>query len=525
VNINRIYKVLRPAASFFSRASLIFIASSCTSPLHKDNSLKIVNSEGKAWFLKADEKRRMEELQKSCEEKFPGRSSNGGKIKYHISKKSQEIVVECWTLDNEINSSDNESSQIGAAYKPGGINGVDPNMLRLVTIAGAPLESLELNYNMRRSAPTGSLDPAKLQSTPYEIKRAKDLGGKLCAYFNGSVYVATDVSFRKPTKPFRTTIGDYITPNEIVAKVKCVPRETADEPKGQPGTDNNLIQRILERFNNPGSEGQNTQPNNKPSEPEAIARIPKAPPAEPKPKNNYTEWPADCPFTEQEFIASNTAKELKVLNNFDTPANKGNAIRLCAEYATPIFNALKELGVPKLTSGYRSQKVNEAVGGVPNSAHKSGLAMDFYVPGVTLDKMLEVILQLILEGKVLMPNQVVVELDTGVIHLAAAPEGGKPAGEVLLRQLVNGQIVYSSYGAGNVNSLIAKLKNKRNIKSEAQQIKIGWLMNPRFEPYFPYSDKGSLNPFSRRLADDTGLRWNKPATQFANHIVVQNGLG
>lgn len=39
-----------------------------------------------------------------------------------------------------------------------------------------------------------------------------------------------------------------------------------------------------------------------------------------------------------------------------------------------------------VTSGWRSDEVNVAVGGVPNSSHVSGYAVDFRVAGVPLDE-------------------------------------------------------------------------------------------------------------------------------------------
>ena len=54
-----------------------------------------------------------------------------------------------------------------------------------------------------------------------------------------------------------------------------------------------------------------------------------------------------------------------------------NLDRLCSTLLEPIR---KMLDVPMIvTSGYRNEKVNEAVGGVANSTHTKGLACDFSV--------------------------------------------------------------------------------------------------------------------------------------------------
>lgn len=49
-------------------------------------------------------------------------------------------------------------------------------------------------------------------------------------------------------------------------------------------------------------------------------------------------------------------------------------IRLCEEILEPIR---AEWGPVKVYSGYRSETVNSAVGGAPNSAHRTGDAADF----------------------------------------------------------------------------------------------------------------------------------------------------
>lgn len=84
-------------------------------------------------------------------------------------------------------------------------------------------------------------------------------------------------------------------------------------------------------------------------------------------------------FTLQEFLASQVATRrgidntpsASVLNNLERLANLLEHVR--ALVGKPII----------ISSGYRSPKLNAAVGGAPNSAHLSGLAADINAIGLT----------------------------------------------------------------------------------------------------------------------------------------------
>lgn len=83
-------------------------------------------------------------------------------------------------------------------------------------------------------------------------------------------------------------------------------------------------------------------------------------------------------FTLAEFTASDTARRLK-------NANAPTAAHLANLKATAQgMEALRKLlgGPPiRVTSGYRNPVVNRAVGGVPNSDHALGWAVDFTCAG------------------------------------------------------------------------------------------------------------------------------------------------
>lgn len=89
-------------------------------------------------------------------------------------------------------------------------------------------------------------------------------------------------------------------------------------------------------------------------------------------------------FTLEELTASDTARRRGIDN---TPAA---AVRANLHRTAETLERVRDLlgGRPVIvTSGYRAAALNRAVGGVPNSAHLSGLAADFICPkfGAPLD--------------------------------------------------------------------------------------------------------------------------------------------
>lgn len=85
-------------------------------------------------------------------------------------------------------------------------------------------------------------------------------------------------------------------------------------------------------------------------------------------------------FTLEEFTASQTAARMG-LNNVPEEGTQARAnIQRTAELMEKVRLILGEKPV-LISSGYRSPEVNRAVGGATNSAHLSGLAVDFTCPG------------------------------------------------------------------------------------------------------------------------------------------------
>ena len=90
-------------------------------------------------------------------------------------------------------------------------------------------------------------------------------------------------------------------------------------------------------------------------------------------------------FTVGEFFRSGTAIRLGIDNNPDAHTGEGistaevveNLRALCTEVLEPLR---RRVGRVIVTSGYRCQELNKAVGGVWNSQHLKGEAADIFVP-------------------------------------------------------------------------------------------------------------------------------------------------
>jgi len=102
-------------------------------------------------------------------------------------------------------------------------------------------------------------------------------------------------------------------------------------------------------------------------------------------------------FSLEEMIASSTAKAKKIDN---TPNNevKANLKKLCEEVLQPIRN--KYGRAITVTSGYRSPKLNAAIGGVKNSQHLLGQAADIKCTGTTKAVLFNLIKDMIKKGEI-----------------------------------------------------------------------------------------------------------------------------
>lgn len=83
-------------------------------------------------------------------------------------------------------------------------------------------------------------------------------------------------------------------------------------------------------------------------------------------------------FSLDEFTHSNTA-ESRGMDNSLPPSLLTNAIKTC-ELLEEIRSLLGDNPI-EINSGYRSERLNVAIGGVATSEHCKGMAADFVCPG------------------------------------------------------------------------------------------------------------------------------------------------
>ena len=88
--------------------------------------------------------------------------------------------------------------------------------------------------------------------------------------------------------------------------------------------------------------------------------------------------PVTMHFTMEELCASDTAKK-KGINNKPNAQQMINLVYLCAYVLEPLRVAMKE--PIKIGSGFRCEALNKAVGGVSNSQHMKGQAVDLCIDG------------------------------------------------------------------------------------------------------------------------------------------------
>lgn len=86
-------------------------------------------------------------------------------------------------------------------------------------------------------------------------------------------------------------------------------------------------------------------------------------------------------FTLREFLSSQTAAR-RGIPNIPTEVEVANMRELCEFVLEPVR---AKFGPVIISSGFRSHKLNKAVGGVPTSQHTTGEAADIEVPGVPND--------------------------------------------------------------------------------------------------------------------------------------------
>jgi len=120
-------------------------------------------------------------------------------------------------------------------------------------------------------------------------------------------------------------------------------------------------------------------------------------------------------FTLAELTVSTTAKRLGISN---TPTGAYlERLRLCAWMMENVRRILDDYACI-ITSGWRSDRVNEAVGGSKTSDHKSAWCIDFKCPGFGTPY--EIVARLEQSGIAF--DQLINEQEKGIVHISFAPE-------------------------------------------------------------------------------------------------------
>ena len=88
-------------------------------------------------------------------------------------------------------------------------------------------------------------------------------------------------------------------------------------------------------------------------------------------------------FTMSELLHSDVANCRGWINIPTNPQHLNNLFNLITECLEPIRLELKKPMI--ISSGYRSTRVNNAVGGAHNSQHLQGMACDFTVKGMSVE--------------------------------------------------------------------------------------------------------------------------------------------
>jgi len=130
-------------------------------------------------------------------------------------------------------------------------------------------------------------------------------------------------------------------------------------------------------------------------------------------------------FTVREFTRSPTAARMGLDNSIEQGSAEHRALVALVDHVLQPMRTL--LGVPLvITSGFRGDELNEAVGGVPTSQHRLGEAADIcsarYEPIDLAQQFINAVVPF---------DQLIVEHDQAVVHVSHSRDHNR--GEVLTR--------------------------------------------------------------------------------------------
>lgn len=146
------------------------------------------------------------------------------------------------------------------------------------------------------------------------------------------------------------------------------------------------------------------------------------------------------------FTIDEMCKTSTKLDNVPNAVERANLVCLIENVLDPIR---ERYGKPIIvTSGFRSEKVNKAVGGVSTSQHCLGQSSDIVTKGNTDNALLfNLILDMKKKGKIVF-DQLIAEFPTNNnpswLHISYKAVGTN-RGQVLVASKVNGKTKYSNY--------------------------------------------------------------------------------
>lgn len=91
-------------------------------------------------------------------------------------------------------------------------------------------------------------------------------------------------------------------------------------------------------------------------------------------------------FTMSELLYSDTAKKYGIKNMPNNPEVFDNMLLLITECLQQLREYIQKPMI--ITSGYRSQLLNQQIGGVDTSQHCKGQAADFIVKGMSIEQII-----------------------------------------------------------------------------------------------------------------------------------------
>jgi len=146
---------------------------------------------------------------------------------------------------------------------------------------------------------------------------------------------------------------------------------------------------------------------------------------------------------------------MKISNNFsykEVLKNEQPAMEIILNISHLINSIMQpvrdKFGRIVITSGYRSPEYNRNVGGVKNSSHIYGNAVDFIVPNVELKEVYKYIVENFEYDKII--YSINLDVNAEWIHLASKINRKSNRGKALIEKISSGKKEFTHYKKGGV---------------------------------------------------------------------------